>query len=86
MADETYRVYLQMTETFFTTANSRVFDASIEGVPVIDDLDLLASAPGKWVIVDRSFVITVSDGQLNLGFSASINNTLLSALVMISEN
>lgn len=85
VANGDYTVLLQFAETFFTGSNSRVFDASIEGQLVIDDLDLVATAPGKWVAYDRAFQVTVSDGQLNLGFSSSINNSLLNAIVVIRD-
>jgi hypothetical protein len=38
---------------------------TIEGVPVIPYLDVVAEAPGRYVALDRSFEVDVSDGQLN---------------------
>lgn len=78
-----YLVLLQFAETFFTSANKRVFDGSIEGRKVIDDLDLFATAPGKWMAYDRAFETTVRDGQLTLEFSASKNNPLLNGIVIL---
>ena len=81
-----YTVLLQLSETFFTSANQRQFDVSIEGQQVIDNLDLFASAPGKNNALDRRFDVTVTDGVLDLEFSASINNALLNAFVVVENS
>lgn len=83
VANGDYLVLLQCTETFFTADNKRVFDASLEDQQIIDDLDLHASAPGKWVAYDRAFETTVSDGVLDLEFAASVNNPLVSGIVVL---
>ena len=85
MPDGDYRVHLQFAETFFTDYYKRVFDVSIEGTQVLDDLDLYATAPGKWVAFDRVFETTVSGGTLNIDFSASVNNALINAIVVIKD-
>ncbi|MGJ8653940.1 MAG: malectin [Opitutaceae bacterium] len=85
VANGVYTVYLQFAETYFSQDNKRVFDAFIEGVPVLDDLDLYVTAPGKWVAYDRTFTTTVSDGNLVIGFTASVNNALLNALVVVKH-
>ncbi len=85
MANGNYFVFLQFAETFFTGTNQRVFDTTIEGSLVIDDLDLVATAPGKWVAYDVIVPVTVSGGPLDIGFSASQNNALLNALVVIGR-
>lgn len=83
VANGDYVVLLQFAETWFTSSNKRVFDGSIEGLKVIDDLDLYANAPGKWVAYDRVFETTVGDGELTLQFSASENNALLNGIVVL---
>ncbi|MEM7391242.1 MAG: DUF4350 domain-containing protein [Verrucomicrobiota bacterium] len=85
VANGTYKVYLQFSETFFGGENSRVFSASLEGNPIIQDLDLVEAAPGKWVAYDLSFPATVNDGALNITFSSTVNNALLNALVVIQD-
>ncbi|MGC6426585.1 MAG: malectin domain-containing carbohydrate-binding protein [Akkermansiaceae bacterium] len=80
-----YTVYLQFSETFFDEANKRVFEISIEGDLVIDDLDLAAISPGKWVSYDRMFSTTVNDGVLRIGASSSVNHSLLNAIVVVEE-
>lgn len=80
-----YTVYLQFAETFFNDINKRVFDITIEGDLVLNDLDLAAIIPRKWVAYDRAFTTTVSDGILTIGADSSVNNSLLNALVIIQE-
>jgi hypothetical protein len=85
LADGDYTVLLQFAETFFTAGNKRVFSTTIEGSLVIGDLDLFATAPGKWVAYDRVFRASVTGGQLDLGFSASVNNALLNGFVVLRD-
>lgn len=80
-----YTVLLQLSETYFTGANRRVFDVSIEGNQIVDDLDLFVSAPGKHNAYDRVFDVTVTDGVLDMDFSASVNNPLLNAFVIVER-
>lgn len=81
--DGDYLVSLQFSETFFTNDNQRVFDLSLEGNLVLDNLDLHATAPGRSVAYDVTFPVTVVGGQLDLDVSSSINNPLLNALVVV---
>ncbi|MEM8955347.1 MAG: malectin domain-containing carbohydrate-binding protein [Verrucomicrobiota bacterium] len=79
-----YLVYLQLAETFFTEDAKRVFDLSIEGLLVLDDIDLHATAPGKWVAIRRAFSTSVSDSSLDLSVFASENNPLINAIVVVA--
>ncbi|MGD9418658.1 MAG: malectin domain-containing carbohydrate-binding protein [Verrucomicrobiota bacterium JB025] len=83
--DGGYVVYLQFAETYFTSAGKRVFDMTVEGELVLDDVDLFAEAPGKWVAKDRIVRAEVGGGALDLGFSASVNNPLVNGIVVLAE-
>ncbi|QBG47878.1 hypothetical protein EGM51_10900 [Verrucomicrobia bacterium S94] len=85
LTNGSYTVTLKFAETWAITSNQRVFDISLEGNQVIDNLDLFATAPGKWVAYDLEFPVTINDGQLNLTASASINNVLLNAIVIMPD-
>lgn len=85
LVDGEYTVLLQFAETFFAEGNKRVFSTSIEGNLVLDDLDIHVAAPGQWVAYDREFLVTVSGGQLDLEFLASVNNPLLNGFVVVRE-
>ena len=62
-----------------------MFDSSIEGTPVLNDLELYVSAPGKWVAYDQALSVTVTGGQLNMAFAASVTNPLLNGLVALGD-
>ena len=47
-----------------------MFDVSLEGDVVLPGLDVVAAAGGTNTALDRSFVVTVTDGQLDIGFVA----------------
>jgi hypothetical protein len=78
----TYAVYLKFIEPYFNTSGSRVFDVAAEGVVKIDNLDVYNTS-GKFSALEHSFTVTVSDGQLNLNFAASINNAIVSGITIL---
>ncbi|RAJ11492.1 malectin domain-containing carbohydrate-binding protein, partial [Arenibacter echinorum] len=82
IANGSYTVALHMVENFQTTSGARVFDVSIEGNNVIDDLDLFASY-GKGALAQLSFDVQVLDGELNIDFLASINNAIVQAIEIV---
>lgn len=68
--DGTYRVDLLFAEIENVRAGARKFDVSIEGDVVLPGLDIVAAAGGTNIALDRSFVVNVADGLLDIGFAA----------------
>ncbi|WP_167855033.1 malectin domain-containing carbohydrate-binding protein [Hymenobacter wooponensis] len=64
----TYRVVLHFAETWWTAANQRVFDVSLEGARVLDNYDIVKKV-GAFTATTETFTTTVADGTLNLLFS-----------------
>ena len=64
-----YEVVLHFAEIWWTSANQRVFDVSIEGTVVIDNLDIAAKV-GSFTALVQTFLATVSDGTLNVSLVA----------------
>ncbi|WP_176956091.1 malectin domain-containing carbohydrate-binding protein [Catalinimonas alkaloidigena] len=84
VADGQYTVLVHMVENFQTAANARVFDISIEGTQVEDDLDLFAAGGNRQkVLIKRSYDVTVADQELNIDFLASINNAIVNAIEIL---
>lgn len=87
-----YTVNLHFTENFFDSAESRVFDVSLEDTVVIDDLDLYQSRSNAAFDGQNSAYIVsvpqvqVNDGVLDLDAIASTNNAKLSAIEIIPIN
>jgi parallel beta-helix repeat protein len=85
-----YTIETYHKETFFglngriEQEGQRVFDISIEGVKVKSNFDMFAEFRNKEVkLVFRD--ILVKDGKLDLGFSASANNAIISAIGIVDE-
>ena len=85
IANGDYRVTLKMRESWWASPGQRVFSVSAEGKPALTDIDILA-AVGKDTAYDRSFDVSVTDGQLNLGFSAAKDTPLVSAIEITSRS
>ena len=62
-----YKVRLLMAEDWFKQAGRRVFDVKAEGQEVLKSVDI-ADAVGHGHAYDRSFVVSVTDGQIDLDF------------------
>ncbi len=75
----TYTVTLKFIESYWNSSGKRIFDVSAEGSVVIDDLDIYSQVR-KFYAYDRSFQVTVNDGELNLNFVSSVDNAIISAI------
>ena len=85
-----YVVDLHFAEIYFGSNQSpsgpggsgeRVFDASIEGTLVLDNYDIFADVGADTAVI-KSFPVTVSDGELNIGFVTVTNNAKVSAIAV----
>jgi len=81
--NSTYRVNLYFSEPFYTEPDRRVFDVTVEGNLVVDDLDLVATAGPFTAHVEYISDIVVSDGIMNIDFSSSENNSLICAIELL---
>jgi len=68
LLDGPYVVELQFADTYNSAAGQRAFDVAIEGTPVLDDFDIIASV-GVDTATVRRFEVMVVDGVLDLVFS-----------------
>jgi hypothetical protein len=65
----TYEVDLHFAEIAATKAGARIFTVTIEGQAVLVNLDVFAQA-GADAAYDRPFVVEVTDGRLDIEFTA----------------
>ncbi|CAN0559520.1 unnamed protein product, partial [Ectocarpus sp. 12 AP-2014] len=86
-----YKVQLHFAEIFFGATNGgpdgigkRVFDVSVEGKPVLSDFDINKEV-GTMTAVVKSYETSIADGELNLVFSATINQPKLSAIELFGN-
>ena len=75
-----YEVDLHLAELVFSSPGRRVFDVTAEGALKLDNLDVLAKAGGPDRALTETFVVDVQDGTLNLGFSASADDPMVSGI------
>ena len=74
-----YEVVLHFAEIWWTSANQRVFDVSIEGTVVIDNLDIAAQV-GAFTALVQTFPATVADGTLDVSLVASTDHATIAAI------
>src|SRR5437773_11010971 len=78
----TYTVTLYFAEIYFNAPGQRVFNVTIEEQTVLQNFDIWAVA-GQFAAVQRTFVVTVTDGVLNIVGTASVNNAKFSAIQVV---
>jgi YD repeat-containing protein len=86
-ASATYRVRLHVAETYWGAtgggaggAGKRVFSANLEGgATELANYDINAEV-GPMTAVVKEFTLAVSDGTLNIDFSATVNRPIISAI------
>lgn len=83
----TYRVELHLAEIFYRAPGRRVFSVWLEDQLVLSEVDLYATA-GHDVAVVESHEVEVSDGALDIAFTATRDNPKVAAIAvrLISTN
>lgn len=83
--DGTYRVDLSFAELLYQRAGARVFSVSIEGQSVLANLDVYAAAGGRNVALDRTFLVEVTDGVLDITFAAQRGDKPIVNGILVTE-
>ncbi len=79
VANDDYTVKLHFAETYFDSAGSRVFSMDVEGSQY-NDLDIWVEAGGMNAALIKTFNVTVTDGVLDITFTASVNYALVNGI------
>jgi subtilisin family serine protease len=77
-----YQVDLHFAELQRTAVDQRRFEVSIEGEQVLPNLDVFDEAGGRFVALTRSFVVTVEDGHLDVGFDELDGDPIVNAILV----
>lgn len=79
-----YTVRLHFAETFsrITAAGQRVFSVNVEGTSIAN-LDVFAQAGGRNKALVKTVTVTVSDGQLSIGFTRSVGEPILNGIEIV---
>lgn len=78
-----YYVQLRFAEIYETEPNRRTFGVNIQGVNVISNLDLVASA-GPLTAYDRTFQTQVTNGLLHIEFAGTVGTAKVNAIHIFS--
>ena len=65
----TYAVTLKFAEPSLYGAGQRQFNVAINGTAVLSNFDIFAQAGGMFIAIDRSFPVTVTNGQIAIQFT-----------------
>lgn len=84
VANGNYTVVLKFSENYFHAPNQRVFSASINGNPVISNLDIFKVA-GFGKPYDLSFPITVTDQLVNIAFTKVKDWPIISGIAIVAR-
>lgn len=77
-----YRVNLYFADT--VNADLRVFDINIEGVQVINDLDISGTVSANAAML-KAVDLEVTDGQINIEFKRSVSDPIISGIEILSQ-
>jgi hypothetical protein len=86
VANGTYEVRLLESEHYHNAAGQRLFSVTAEGVTVLQNLDVFARAGGKYKALWLPFTVTITDGQLDLGFKASRNYAKVDGIAILAKS
>ncbi|MBP7792550.1 MAG: glycoside hydrolase family 9 protein [Candidatus Goldbacteria bacterium] len=78
-----YQVSFKFVEMYFNTSGSRIFSVSIEGNSVINNLDVFSIVGHDTAYDSGPFIVTVTDGILNITASATANNAQFCAIEIL---
>jgi len=79
-----YTVRLHFAELFFNGPGGRVFSVGLEGDAVLSNFDIYALV-GKNTALDRSFTVVVSDGILDISFTAQRGDKPVVNAILVTE-
>jgi hypothetical protein len=79
----TYTVTLKFAEIYFTAAGQRRFYILLNGQNVENGFDIFAQAGGADRAVDRSYTVSVTNGQITIELAAFIDNPKISAIQIV---
>jgi hypothetical protein len=76
-----YNVVFKFAEIYWTKTGQRIFNVSINGTRVLTNFDIVAAAGAALTAIDKTFPVTVTNGQITIQFtSGSANLPKVSAI------
>lgn len=81
----TYRVDLSFAELQSLDPGDRVFSVAFENVPLVWQLDVVDASGGSNTALDRSVVVEVTDGVLDISFVPQSGDTAIVNGILVTE-
>ena len=83
----TYKVIIHMAELYWSQENRRVFSINLEGGnPELSAYDIFKQAGGRNAVTKTYYNIDVTDGELDIAFTATKDNAKVSAIEVIKSD
>ena len=80
-----YTVNLKFAEVSRFWGGGRVFNVAINGSPVLSNFDIYSQAGGLTAL-DKSFAVSVTNGQLTIQFTnGAANSPMINAIEILSQ-
>ena len=83
--DGTYRVDLSFAEFQAVGPGDRIFSVAFENAPLIWQLDVASAAGGVLTAYDRSVMVEVTDGVLDITFVGNVGDTPFVNGILVTE-
>jgi N-acetylneuraminic acid mutarotase len=78
----TYSVTLKFAEIYWTSSGQRLFNVSLNGQQLLSNFDLLTQTAPKTAL-DKTFVVNVTTGSINIAFTTLKDNAKVSAIQIL---
>ena len=79
----TYLVNLNFAELYWNAAGKRIFNVNLEGQSFLQNFDIWSQAGGQNKALTKSNQVTVTDGVLNIDFTATIDNPEITSIELL---
>ena len=88
LPDGNYEITMHFAEPDDIGGGERVFDIVVEGNTVLEALDVMAFRDGKVISALTITIpnVAISDGELNVAFPESVNEAVLSAILVRNQS
>ena len=81
-----YTVNLKFAEVSLHSIGQRIFSVAINGAAVLQNFDVVASAGGPLVALDKAFPVTVTNGAIQIGFyQGAANFPMVNAIEIVQQ-
>ena len=83
--DGTYKVDLSFAELQVVAPGDRIFSVAFENAPLIWQLDVASAAGGLLTAYDRSVMVEVTDGVLDISFVGNLGDVPIVNGILVTE-